>query len=71
MSINTAVQQFSMGIASLVSGKIIGEGPKGEMTHYTINGIISITCCYGCIYLAKFLKTPAQGEAVAEPIYME
>jgi MFS family permease len=71
MSINSAVQQFSMGLTSLLCGMIIGEGPHGEMTHFPINGFISIFCAYSCIYLATFLKLPAKQEVSAEPVMME
>ena len=72
MSINSAVQQFSMGLTSLLSGLIIGQGPNGEMTHFAINGFIAIACAYTCIYLARFLKVPAATEKVPdEPMVME
>ncbi|HWF20334.1 MAG TPA: MFS transporter, partial [Verrucomicrobiae bacterium] len=71
MSINSSVQQFSMGLTGLFSSMIIGTGPHGEMTHFAINGIVSIACAYACVYLARFLKTPAHGEHVAEPMAME
>jgi predicted MFS family arabinose efflux permease len=71
MSINSSVQQFSMGITALVTGVIIGEGPNGEMTHFPINGIISIVCAYSCIYLARFLKAPAHSQPVTEPVFSE
>jgi predicted MFS family arabinose efflux permease len=71
MSINSAVQQFSMGLTALLSGFIIGEGPHGEMTHFPINGIIAIIFAYGCIYLAKFLKGPPEGAIAVDPIFVE
>jgi predicted MFS family arabinose efflux permease len=71
MSINSAVQQFAMGLTSLLSGLIIGQGPGGKMTHFPINGLLSIACAYYCIYLAKFLKMPAGKPAPSEPVMME
>jgi len=71
MSMNSAVQQFSMGLSSLLSGMILGTGAKGEVTHFPVNGALAIICAYGCIYLAKFLRMPEGKEAVAEPFIME
>jgi predicted MFS family arabinose efflux permease len=72
MSVNSAVQQFSMGITSWVGGLILGQNEKGEITHFPINGILAITFAYVCIYLGKFLKAPAGGrEAVNEPVMFE
>ncbi|MBI5093358.1 MAG: MFS transporter [Candidatus Hydrogenedentes bacterium] len=73
MSINAAVQQFSSGLAAFIGGQILGQAPSGEMTHFPIIGVISVTCVYTCIYLARFLthRAPAapddkasSGEAV-------
>ena len=71
MSVNSSVQQFSMGLTATLSSYIIGEGPHGELTHFAINGFISIACAYFCIYLARFLKAPAKAAAVPEPLAME
>jgi predicted MFS family arabinose efflux permease len=71
MSINSAVQQFSMGITSFAAGAIIREGPNGEMTRFSINGILAIVCAYSCIYLAKFLKPATNVQPSAEPVLVE
>jgi predicted MFS family arabinose efflux permease len=72
MSINSAVQQFSMGLTSFLSGYIIGEkGPNHEMTHFPINGILAIIFTYGCIYLSKFLKGPPEGAIAVDPVFAE
>ena len=71
MSINSAVQQLSMGLASFGTGLILGQNERGEMTRFPICGIISLACVYSCIYLAKFLKAPAKGEIAIEPLLME
>jgi predicted MFS family arabinose efflux permease len=71
MSINTAVQQFSISLTATFSSYIIGKGANGEITHFGINGLISIACALGCIYLARFLKAPAHHDQVAEPMAME
>jgi predicted MFS family arabinose efflux permease len=71
MSINSAVQQLSMGLASLGSGMILGETPRKEITRFPINGILAVVCAYSCIYLAKFLKPAPQEVAVNEPVLVE
>ena len=72
MSINSAVQQLSLGVTSYVSGLILGETSKHEVTHFPVNGVISIICTYTCIYLAKFLKAaPEEKDAVPAPVFVE
>jgi predicted MFS family arabinose efflux permease len=71
MSINSAVQQLSMGFTSVVGGMILGENNRGEMTHFPVNGILAITLAYTCIYLAGFLKKPADRNVPIEPLCVE
>jgi predicted MFS family arabinose efflux permease len=71
MSINSAVQQLSMGIASLGSGFILGQTSNKEITHFPVNGALAVACAYSCIYLAKFLKPAPQDNAVTEPALVE
>jgi len=71
MSLNSAVQQLSMGLAALGTGLIMGQNEKGEITHFPINGILSLACVYSCIYLARFLKAAPQGEIAIEPLLAE
>src|SRR5439155_12212239 len=72
MSINSAVQQLSMGVTAFLGGYIVQQKtPTSPVTHFPINGFISIACAYGCIYLARFLKVPAKKEVAAEPVLME
>jgi len=58
MSINSSVQQFASGLAAYVSGQIIGQSPSGEMTHFPIIGLLSVSCAFASIYLVRFLKIP-------------
>ncbi|EEF59814.1 MFS transporter [Pedosphaera parvula] len=72
MSINSAVQQLSMGVTAFLGGYIVQQKtPTSPVTHFPINGFISIACAYGCIYLARFLKAPVKKEVAAEPVLME
>jgi predicted MFS family arabinose efflux permease len=68
MSINSAVQQLSMGLTSLIGGMILGQNEKGEVTHFPVNGVLAITFACLCIYLARFLKNPAPRENSSEPV---
>lgn len=71
MSINSAVQQLSMGAASFVTGHILGVNEKGELTRFPVNGLLSLACVYLCIYLARFLKPPVHNTMPAEPVFAE
>jgi predicted MFS family arabinose efflux permease len=71
MSINCPVQQFASGLAAYVSGKIIGQSPRGEMTHFPIIGFLSVACAFTCIYLGRFLKAPKGKEVVVEPLVID
>ena len=56
MSINSSVQQLACGLAALVSGHLLGQGPGGEITHFSLTGVLSVGCALASIYLARFLK---------------
>jgi predicted MFS family arabinose efflux permease len=74
MSVNSSVQQFSMGLTSILCGIIVGTDVNDRLTHFPINGIISIFCAYSCIYLARYLKVPEttlKGETPGEPAFVE
>jgi predicted MFS family arabinose efflux permease len=60
MSINSSVQQFAAGLAAYVSGRIMGQTPSGELTHFPAIGALSVVCALLCIYLARYLKPPEQ-----------
>jgi predicted MFS family arabinose efflux permease len=71
MSMNSAVQQLSMGATSMLGGMILGQNAKGEVTHFPVNGVLAIAAAYSCIYLAKFLREPKPGEPAPEPVMAE
>jgi predicted MFS family arabinose efflux permease len=60
MSINSSVQQLAAGMAAIASGHIMGQTPAGELTHFPLIGALSVVCALTCIYLARYLKAPAQ-----------
>jgi predicted MFS family arabinose efflux permease len=70
MSINSSVQQFASGLAAYLSGLILGQTSRGEITHFPVVGILAVACAYTCIYLAAFLKV-RQPQAVAPPLMAE
>jgi predicted MFS family arabinose efflux permease len=71
MSINTAVQQLAMGLASFASGLILTETPTHQILRFPINGVLAVICAYSSIYLAKFLKPAPQDETATEPVLVE
>jgi predicted MFS family arabinose efflux permease len=68
MSINSSVQQFACGVASLVSGSIIGLAADGRMTRFRIVGGLSLACALLCIYLARFVKGPERKTVVDDSL---
>jgi predicted MFS family arabinose efflux permease len=72
MSVNSSVQQFSCGLASWLSGSILRQGPNQEIIHYSTAGLLSLTCVFACIWLARFLRPAAEelssAPALTEPV---
>lgn len=56
MSLNSALQQFASGFASLIAGAIIVSGPQGRLEHYGAVGLIGACCIGASLVLAKNLK---------------
>jgi predicted MFS family arabinose efflux permease len=59
MSINSAIQQFGMGAASLLAGSLIGHGVGGTLTHYWFVGFIAVGATLLAILLAWRVKPVA------------
>jgi predicted MFS family arabinose efflux permease len=55
MSLNSSVQQLAAGLAAWISGMILGQSASGQMTHFSVTGIVSVACALFCIYLSGFL----------------
>ena len=74
MSANSSVQQFSMGLATYVSGQIMGQTAEGELTHFPIIGVLSVFCAFVGIYLSRFLKVAVETQpvpAASEVVFVE
>ena len=56
MALNSALQQFSLGIVTFIGGTIITNNVNGELEHYNIVGYIAITATIVSIFLAKKIK---------------
>lgn len=56
MALNSALQQFTMGIITLIGGLIITNNEKGELEHYNIVGYIAIAGTILSLYIAKKVK---------------
>jgi len=70
MSVNSSVQQFACGLAAWVTGDILRQGPHQEIVHYPIAGLLSLTCVFACIWLARYLR-PASEELSPAPALIE
>ena len=72
MSANSSVQQFSMGLATYVSGQIMGQTPQGELTHFPVIGLLAILSTLGGIVLSRYLKPAVEDQpSPAVPIMAE
>jgi predicted MFS family arabinose efflux permease len=71
MSINSSVQQFASGLAAYVSGQIMGQSATGEITRFSLIGLISLGFALLCIYLARFLKPAPSKEMMANRLVVE
>ncbi|MFO0321277.1 MAG: MFS transporter [Bacteroidota bacterium] len=56
MALNSALQQFSLGIVTFIGGTIITNNANGELEHYNIVGYIAIVATILSIFLAKRIK---------------
>lgn len=66
LSFNSAVQQFSAGLASFLAGLILAEGINGELVNYDIVGYFAIVLSLLCIPLARRIKVIDTDEAAVK-----
>jgi predicted MFS family arabinose efflux permease len=57
MSLNSAIQQFASGLASLIGGAIIVEGAGRRLEHYGTVGLIGAGCILASLGLAARLRS--------------
>jgi predicted MFS family arabinose efflux permease len=62
MSINSSVQQISMGLAAWLSGEIIQDSGE-RMARFGWIGLISVCFGLAAIYLVRYLRTIADSTA--------
>ncbi len=60
LSVNGAVQQMAMGLASVLSGFIIGETAEGSLTGFPLAGLWAMVAILMSVWLAGRLR-PAEG----------
>ncbi|MBC8043538.1 MAG: MFS transporter, partial [Rhizobacter sp.] len=70
MSVNSSLQQLASGVASYISGLIIGKSVSGALTNYDIVGFVAIGATFICIALSLRLR-PASQVSIAAPIPAE
>jgi MFS family permease len=56
MALNSALQQFTMGIITLIGGLIITNNEKGELQHYHIVGYIAVVGTILSLIIAKRIR---------------
>ena len=71
MSLNSSVQQFAAGLASLFSGFILGQSDTGQITHYFITGLCAVALAVWSIFIARSLRVVEETKVVGEPLAVE
>jgi predicted MFS family arabinose efflux permease len=56
MTLNSAVQSASMGLAALVAGLIIGRDAQGQLTGYWVAGLLGVAASFLSVWLAGRLR---------------
>ena len=57
MALNSALQQFTLGITTLIGGAIITNNASGELENYSIVGYIAIGATILSLIIARKIKT--------------
>lgn len=66
LSLNTAVQHFASGMASILSGILLDKAPDGRLTGYPKVGLVAFAAAAAGIYLAGRLRSH-ETEVYSEP----
>jgi predicted MFS family arabinose efflux permease len=56
MSVNTAVQHAATGLAPLIAGALVSEGPDGRITGFPVVGVVAAATAAVALALAGLLK---------------
>ena len=56
MSVNSAIQQFAMGLASFLAGLILAKGPGQSLLHFNYVGYLAVGSTFLCIFFARRLR---------------
>ncbi len=65
MTLNSAVQSASMGLAALVAGLIIGRDAQGQLTLYWVAGLLGVVASLFSVWLAGHLRLHGAAEKPA------
>jgi len=52
LSFNSSIQQIALGVATYLSGNIVGRSPNGELTHYGTAGWLAVVVTWASVWLA-------------------
>ena len=63
-AINASISQLAGGVASLVAGHIVQQGPDGHIHHYDVAGyVVVVTSLLACVLLWRIQRGIASGTA--------
>jgi predicted MFS family arabinose efflux permease len=66
MNLNSAFQQVASGLAAMIGGAIIVQGPGGTLERYVLVGLMGSACVLVSLLLARNLR-PAPVAPASEP----
>jgi predicted MFS family arabinose efflux permease len=56
LSFNSSVQQIALGLATFLSGHIVGRTADGKLTHYPLAGAIAVVITLSSIFIARRVR---------------
>lgn len=69
MTITTAVQQISQGIAAFIAGLIVVKNDAGQLENYGYVGLVAIVASIACVVLIRYIyPTPTPAPPKEEPL---
>jgi predicted MFS family arabinose efflux permease len=67
MTLNSAVQSASMGLAALIGGMLIGRDAQGQITHYWVAGLLGALLSLLTLWLSHRVKLHAAPDHQTSP----